>query len=132
MATGDFSALDRMIASLRSLSTLPKDAAAAGAPLVEAELRATAAAGQAPDGTPWAPRKKDGGRAMANAANAITVRAVGTTILITLRGPEVYHHFGAAGKPPRRVIPMGSMPKRIGDAVRLGFVQPWRKVKGQR
>jgi hypothetical protein len=122
---GDFAALDKMIATARSMATLAQDAAPLAARHVESSLRATAAAGQAPDGTAW-PDKKDGGRALKNAAAAITVQAIGTVILIVLRGHHVYHHFGA-GVPRRPIIPQGSMPKRLGNAVRLGFVQPWRK-----
>lgn len=122
---GDFAALDRMIATARSMATLARDAAPLAARHVASSLRATAAAGQAPDGTPW-PMKKDGGRALQNAAGAIAVTALGTVILIVLRGHHVYHHFGA-GVSRRPIIPQGSMPKRLGDAVRLGFVQPWRE-----
>ena len=122
---GDFGALERMIATARSMATLAKDAAPIAARLVGEALRATATAGQAPDGKPW-PLKKDGSRALAHAAAAITTQAIGTVIVITLRGAEVFHHFGAQGKPRRQVIPQGSMPARLGDAVRLGFVEPWK------
>lgn len=131
MATGDFGSLDRMIGSLRSLATLPADAARAGAPLVEAELQATAAAGTSPVGVSWAPRKKDGGRAMARAAEHVAARAIGSVIVIVLRGADVFHHFGGGSKPARPVIPQGTIPKRIGDAVRLGFVTPWRERFGR-
>jgi len=122
---GDFAALDRMIATARSMATLAQDAAPIAARYVESSLRATASAGQGPDGTPWS-EKKDGGQALKNAAAAISVKAIGTVILIVLRGHHVYHHFGA-GVPRRPIIPQGSMPWKIGNAVRLGFVQPWRK-----
>jgi hypothetical protein len=121
---GDFAALDRMIDTLRSMATLAKDAAPIAAQHVEAQLRSTAGAGQAPDGTPW-PATAEGARALKNAASAIAVRATGTVVLIVLSGHYVFHHFGA-GVPRRQIIPQGSMPKRIGDAVRLGFVQPWK------
>lgn len=132
MAEGDFSALDAMIASCRAVKGLAKDAAPEAAKRVEASLRATATAGQTPDGVAWAPKKRGGGRAMVNAAAAITVKAVGGAVLIVLRGVEVFHHFGAAGKPARPVIPQGRMPKRLGDAIRLGFVQPWREKVARR
>jgi len=48
--------------------------------------------------------------------------------LVVLRGAEVFHHFGVRGAPPRPIIPRGSMPKNIGDAVRLGFVAVWKKA----
>ncbi|WP_437647860.1 hypothetical protein [Sorangium sp. So ce362] len=127
---GDFAALERMISACQELARLPERAAPLAAQKVGEELRRTASAGQAPDGTPWAPRKADGGRAMANAAKAITVKAIGTVILITLHGPEVFHHFGAQGKPARPVIPRGSLPSKLGNAIRLGFVEPFSRVRG--
>jgi hypothetical protein len=129
---GDFAALDRMIASCRAVEQLPREAAPIVAQNVEAALRATAAAGQAPDGTPWERTKKDGALALKGAAAAIAGKALGTVVLITLTGHYVFHHFGAQGKPRRQVIPQGSMPAKLGNAVRLGFVQPWRElVKGK-
>jgi hypothetical protein len=125
LAGNDFAALDRMIATARSMATLAKDAAPIAARHVEAQLKATASAGAAPDGTKW-PDTKKGERALKNAAEAIRVQAVGTVILIVLTGYHVYHHFGA-GVPRRPIIPQGSMPRRLGDAVRLGFVQPWKE-----
>ncbi|WP_437958589.1 hypothetical protein WME76_02265 [Sorangium sp. So ce119] len=127
---GDYASLERMIQACRDLARLPEDAAPIAAQKVQEELRRTASAGQAPDGTPWAPRKKDGGRAMLNAAKAITAKAIGTVILVTLYGPEVFHHFGAQGKPARHVIPRGSLPAKLGNAIRLGFVEPFSRVRG--
>lgn len=127
--SGDFAALDRMIASLRSMATLAKDAAPIAARHVEGQLRSTAGGGQDPDGKPW-PKTQDGGRALKNAAGAISARAIGTVILILLKGHHIFHHFGV-GIPRRQIIPQGSVPKRLGDAIRLGFVQPWKeRVKG--
>lgn len=128
---GDFAAIDRMIQACRALARLPELAAPIVARNVEAELRASASAGRAPDGTAWAPRKRDGGKPLANAANAISVKALGTVVLIVLTGHHVFHHFGAGGKPARRIIPQGSIPPKLGNAIRLGFVEPFRKnVKG--
>jgi hypothetical protein len=127
---GDFPALDSMIESVRAAGRLIEDAAPEVAKAVEAQLRSTAAAGQSPNGTPWAPKKKGGGRALVNAAGAISVAAIGSVILVKLVGKTVFHHFGAQGKPRRQVIPVGTMPKQLGNAVRLGFVPVWRdKVK---
>src|SRR5262249_9484003 len=129
MAGSDFAALDRMIAMARSMATLAKDAAPLAAREVEAQLKATASAGETPDGTKW-PDTKKGARALKNAASAIRVQAIGTVVLIVLSGYHVYHHFGA-GVPRRPIIPQGSMPRRLGDAVRRGFAQPW-KDRGKR
>src|SRR5262245_22280651 len=82
----DFAALDQMIATARSMATLAQDAAPIAARYVEAQLKATASAGQAPDGTPWVEKKKGGGRALQHAAEAIRVQAMGTVVLIILTG----------------------------------------------
>ena len=76
------------------------------AKVVEKDLNRTLAAGQAPDGTPWKLRK-DGGKPLQNARNAIAVGAVGNTIIIRLRGrSNVLHHFGyARGGIERQIIP---------------------------
>jgi hypothetical protein len=90
-------------ARLRSLRTLPSDAAREAAPLIEAEIKKTAAAGTAPSGEPW-PTKKDGSRALPNAANAIRAVANGAAVIITLAGAYVWHHY-SKGKHARPVIP---------------------------
>lgn len=126
MATGDFAALDRMIASARALAILHKDGLPAAAREVERQLKMTASAGQSPAGVTWV-TKKDGGRALVNAAAAISTIAIGTSIVIILTGKEVFHHFGA-GVPLRQVIPVGSIPAKLGNAIRLGFVEPFRQL----
>src|SRR5215467_12250020 len=74
--------------------------AARAAPFVDEALKKTAAAGTTPDGVPWK-EKKGGGRALANAAAAISTRPIGGVIQVQLSGVEVLHHFGTA-KVPRR------------------------------
>lgn len=109
-----------MLEDLRRLGELPREAAKIAAPLVERELRAKAAAGEDPEGTAWAPRKKDGGRAMKNAAAHIEVAPVGTVVRATLTGPDVYHHFGAGpGHVTRQVLPdPGTIPPGVEKALR--------------
>jgi hypothetical protein len=77
--------LDELIAKVRKLGTLPTEIARAAAPLVEAESKRSAAAGETPFGDAWKPRK-DGSRALANAAAAVTVAPVGSNIRISLVG----------------------------------------------
>lgn len=100
-----------------------------------AQLQATAAAGQAPDGAAWAP-KKTGGRAMVNAAAALSMSVVGKVILVKLTGPEVFHHFGVGGKGrvARRILPTGGLPDRLGNAIRKGqvaFCEAWMGRAGR-
>ena len=104
------SGLEEMIAAQRMMGRrLAERTAEIAAPLLEARLKASAAAGTSPDGQPWAARK-DGGRAMANAAKAISVKAIGDVVRVTLDGPEVFWHYGARGAPRRPVIPDGGGP----------------------
>lgn len=120
-------ALDKMIATARYVAGggFARDGMQAAARTVEGAVRGTAAAGTSPEGEPWAATKK-GGRAMAHAAAAVSVVVVGTVLLLKLAGAEVFHHFGVRGAPARPVIPRGSMPDRLGNAVRLGFVEVWK------
>lgn len=131
MASGNgagFAALDQMIASLRSLKEFPKDAAPEVAAAALATIQKELAAGNDPQtGTPWV-QKKDGGRALVNAAKAISVTTVGSVIVLTATGPEVFHHFGAQGKPRRPILPYAGMPFKLGDAIRKGLVPPFRKA----
>lgn len=102
------SALDEMISGLRGLGKLEERAAAIAAPMLEAELKATAAAGTTPSGEPWAPTKK-GARAMKGAAKAVAAKAFGDVVRVSLTGPEVFHHAGVRGEPRRQVIPYGGV-----------------------
>jgi hypothetical protein len=109
--------LDDMIAAFRRLEVLPEEAAKLAAPLVEETLRATAAAGTDPLGTPWQP-KKDGGRPLVNAASHIATKAVGAVVRTTLTGVDVFHHFGA-GVPRRQILPdPGTIPPAVEAALR--------------
>jgi len=67
---------------------------------------------------------------MAGAAKAISVRAIGSSVRVTLSGPEVVHHYGEAkrGTPRRQVIPdAGELPApvvaAVEDAARLAFAR---------
>ena len=59
-----FTQLDKMIGRLDLLIDMPGECVDEAAKVVEAELSKTLAAGEAPDGTAWAPRKEDGKRAL--------------------------------------------------------------------
>jgi hypothetical protein len=133
--SGDgFADLDAMIRRVRSLGggEFLNRAAAAAAPLVQEAAKATAAAGTTPTGEAWAPRKKDGGRAMANAAGAVRAYALGAIITIALSGVEVYHHLSKSH--PRKVIPDAggdTIPTTIADAIERGAVRAWSRAMGR-
>lgn len=116
---------DAIYADLDAMADVAQYVAPAAAE-VQAQLRTTASAGQTPDGKAWA-ATKDGRRAMANAAQAITARAAGRDIVIELKGPEVFHHYGVRGAEPRQVIPTDRIGEKLGQAIRRGAAKPFRE-----
>lgn len=125
--------LDAMIAQLRRLFDGPALAQAAAAS-TETWLRAQLAAGQDPNTqAAWAPTL-EGKRPLKTAASRPTVRLSGSNIIIELRGYYVFQHFPTRGRVARRVIPQGSMPAELGNAIRAGLVEPFeaKTTAGQR
>lgn len=120
--------LDTLVDELRAVDELGVAIATEARADVESAARAPAAAGTAPDGTPWAP-KKDGGKPLAGAAAAISAVVSGTSqavITLILRGRYVVHNFGrkatkGGGLPARPILPdprKGDVPTAITDAIR--------------
>ncbi len=99
-ADGDLAAY---AAKLRSLKGMAPQAAKEAAPLIEAAIKKTAAAGTDIDGTPW-PAKRDGTRALPSAAGAISAVANGAAVIVTLIGNYVFHN-AAKGTDRRRILP---------------------------
>lgn len=109
--------LEELRGRFERLAGMAEETAKEAAPLVEAELRSTAAAGTSPDGTAW-PAKRDGGRPMLHAASHITARSFGRTVRATLEGPDVFWHF-REGKFSRPVLPdSGTIPAGIARALK--------------
>lgn len=123
-----------MIDSLRGLAKLNERTAAIAAPMLEGALRATASAGTSPDGQAWAPKKDGGGRPYAGAAKAISAKAIGDVVRVTLEGPEVFGHFGARGAPKRLMIPQGggSMPAVVAKVLDKASAQAFDEITGGR
>lgn len=128
----DFATLDRMIAACKRLAgpTMAEEVAREAAPLVQDAVRATASAGTTPLGQPWKP-KKGGGRPLAHAASHVTAAPAGRVILVTLQGPDVFHHLGSKRLPRRQIIPDGvSTPKAVHDAALLGARRVFSRITG--
>lgn len=127
-----FRELDSMIETIRELPNLAPKMAPAAAQAIGDAVRADLAAGRDPGtGEAWAPTK-DGGKPMKGAAGALQVTVAGSKVTLTMGPPYVFHHFGVRGAEARRVLPV-RMPVKLGDAVRLGLVRPWRgSLKGAR
>ncbi len=102
---GDFAGLARVTAKLRkkaqksAVSAIATAAAAAIRPVEAKHL----AAGTTPYGEPWAPRKQDGGRALAGAK--AKVRARGNTIRASAPYPYVFHNAGTKHHVKRQIVP---------------------------
>lgn len=113
---------------LRNLKTLAPAAAKEAAPLVGEIVRAEAAAGVDPNGQAWHP-KKDGTRALPNAASAITAVAIGVAVIVRLTGAYVFHHY-AKGAYRRRILPDSGagVPPRIADALRTATAEAFRRA----
>ena len=129
----DSAALDEMIASARKLGSddFARQVAAEAAPAVDAAIKRTAAAGQAPDGTAWPVRKKDGQPALQNVTSQITTEARGAVIRTTLTGPAVFSNFGA-GIPKRQVIPDSgvAIPDGVNEAIERAAGTVFDRITG--
>jgi hypothetical protein len=121
--------LDAMIAGLRKLPAIAEQAAAEAAPLVQAAVRATAAAGTDPYGRAW-PAKKDGSRAMPDAASAVTATAHGSVVQLKVTGGYAVQNR-LSGDARRQVLPdAGRLPPAILAALQEGAGRAFRKSMG--
>jgi hypothetical protein len=123
-------ALGDMMRRMAELDGMAELTAAEAAPLVEAAIRRTAAAGTTPDGEPWAPKKKGGGRPMVNAAAHVTAKAIGNVVNIVLKGVDVFHQFDK--RTPRHAIPEagGGVPAVVRAAMHEGARRAFGKIMG--
>lgn len=105
-------AIDRMAGS-----RLGPEAAKRAVKHIDRAVKATAAAGKTPDGQPWA-AKKDGGRALVHAADALSTTSRGSIVTVTLKSPEVFHNFSKSHK--RQILPDAGaeMPANIEEALK--------------
>lgn len=130
--TGD-EALDAMIARAKALRVAGEQIAKEAAPLVEAALKKTAAAGESPDGKPWIPTK-DGREPLAHAADAIEVKALGETVVVKVKGHHVFHQRGTGRLPKRPIIPEGgaTIPEVVRGAMLEASHRVFERVMGAR
>lgn len=125
MITGSFTEIDSALDTIGNVETyLP---AAAQSTLTH--LRGTAKAHTTPDGVPWAPTV-DGEPALNNAANEISVRVAGQTVIVQLEGNSTWWHYGVRGVKPRPVIPVDIVGEKLGNAIARGVAKPFRKEAG--
>lgn len=124
MITGSLAPITNVLDQLEDVESwaLPPAAEA-----VKTHLVGTAKAHTTPEGKPWLPTIK-GLPALNNAANEITVRLAGQTIIVELKGNSVWWHYGVKGVEPRQVIPVDVIGEKLGNAIRRGFVAPFVAV----
>jgi hypothetical protein len=122
--------LDRMIASLRELTDLAKECAPQVAEEVHERIDATIAAGTDSYGVPWAPRKRDGGKALQGADKSLFVTNLGSKVLIRLTGIEAKHHWGQTkGRVARPIIPNRSdLPPLMAKAIKKVIGQKFGEI----
>lgn len=118
--------VDRWIADIERLPQELKPEAFAQ--IAETEVKRTAAVGTTPDGVPW-PERKDGGRALANAADKITSVVSGQSVSLVLTGPDAIHNDGTSKDPVRRVLPTKITPT-MSEKLKAGFAAICRRVTG--
>ena len=120
-----------MVRRIRAVPKLAQEAAPEVAEIVRAHLEQGIAAGRAPDGSSWQ-LTKHGRKALAGAAKALAVRAVGSMVLVVLSGHEVFHHYGTKRVPKREILPSGSLPDDLSSAIKQGLVRRFRERTGGR
>ncbi len=103
------------------------------APVIEGELATAAGANRSVSGEAWKPNK-DGSKPLQGILSALTVKAIGTVVLVTLTGHHVFHEFGTKRTPRRSLLPHGGLPDRIGNLIRKGYLEmaeEWLTRKGR-
>lgn len=89
--------LENFIAGVEKLQAMNADVAREAEKPVADVARKSAADGKAPDGSPWAPKKDDGGRALKDAGSAVASSTKGNQIKLTVGTPYAFHNSGAGG-----------------------------------
>lgn len=133
-----FAELDKIQRFLEAVPHLPEQAAPKVAEAFQKQTELNVAAGRNPYGDEWAPTK-DGRAPLVNAVKAMTFKALGTVVQITLEGVEVMHHIGNArgyrggskklGGFRRTLIPTGALPGMFRGAIRTKLSEAWQHLR---
>lgn len=118
------------IRRLRALAGFGAASAKAVARAVKVEARKQIAAGLGPDGRPLQ-LTKDGRQPLKNAGEVITVRAVGTTVIMVVKNHHARHHLGfAKGKVVRQLIPTDKLPDTMTKAITKVVTGEFEQIMG--
>ncbi len=113
---------------LRELGGFGGKSATLVARAVEADSRKQSARGVGPDGKPW-PLTKTGQRPLQDVA--AVVRAVGTTVVMRLKGHRARHHLGAVrGKIKREILPNKRIPEQMTRAIDKVITGEFQRIMG--
>jgi hypothetical protein len=100
---------------------------------IQGQLAEAAAGNRSVSGEGWRPTKA-GTKPLAGIMAAVSVRAIANQVIIMLTGHHVFHEFGTHRTPKRSLLPHGGMPDRIGNLIRLGYLEmaeEWLTRKGR-
>lgn len=122
MADGD-TQLRSMIRRVEMLGGMAERVAPQVGELLRREAEAAVAEQRAPGGAPWQPTKS-GRPALQGAARKASVTVSGTTVSISLTGPEARHNAGWVRGGRRRQV----LPSRVPVAVTSVVLDEWRRT----
>lgn len=136
MSAGGIDALNEMLSVLRGMADtreVERIAAERAVRGIDAALKKTLAAGTTPDGKPWLPRKKDGGRAYKGAAGKLVVKASSNLVIATIDGGEAFGNYGA-GVPERRMLPDAGakIPDGVSEAIDKAGDETFSQIVGRK
>lgn len=122
----------QQIARLRSLPQLVRRIAPMAARAIEDEIIAQTKRGVGPDGKAWEPTE-DGHAPLQHVEKDLTVRAVGSVVVVRLEGVHARHDVGAVkGGTRRQIIPSGALTEPISRAIdKVATVEFLRTMGGQ-
>ncbi|NUP05524.1 MAG: hypothetical protein HOW73_05640 [Polyangiaceae bacterium] len=116
---------------IKAFQKLPQEVRAEKmADVVLEDVKRTAAAGTSPTGVAW-PEKKDGGRALANAADHLSTVVSGSTVHLVLTGPDAIHNYGTGKDPKRQVLPT-ILPQTMAEKLTARVFKLFRGALGIR
>ena len=125
--------LKDIMRSIRKLEGLNQEAIGDCCVAVEKVMADNIERAVTPEGENWAP-KKDGGKALVNAAKYLSVKPLNTMILVKLTGIEARHSIGTVrGKVKRQIVPTSStVPENMQDAIKEQLTKHFERLVKER
>lgn len=115
MSLGD-QKLEAMIAKIRSLPQLAKEAAPEVARALRGDLEEQINKGTDPEGKPWK-LTQEGEKPLKNAAKALRVTHLGSRVIFALEGVEARHSLGRVKGGERRQILPETLPASWSETI---------------